>query len=204
MSSSESNPKSNSEPEKSFSDLSESDGHLREHRTSSEDVYLGKFLHLKKDIVQLPDGNTTYREYLIHPGAVAIMPILNDGRILLERQFRYPVDAAMIEIPAGKLELGEDPLLCAQRELLEETGYSAKSWEFLGRIHPVISYSTEIIDIYLAKDLTLGERALDEGEFLDVFAASLDEMHEWIASGKITDVKTIISVYHLARRLKNL
>jgi len=204
MSSSESNPKSNSEPEKSFSDLSESDGHLREHRTSSEDVYSGKFLHLKKDIVQLPDGNTTYREYLIHPGAVAIMPILNDGRILLERQFRYPVDAAMIEIPAGKLELGEDPLLCAQRELLEETGYSAKSWEFLGRIHPVISYSTEIIDIYLAKDLTLGERALDEGEFLDVFAASLDEMHEWIASGKITDVKTIISVYHLARRLKKL
>ena len=204
MSSSESNPKSNSEPEKSFSDLSESDGHLREHRTSSEDVYLGKFLHLKKDIVQLPDGNTTYREYLIHPGAVAIMPILNDGRILLERQFRYPVDAAMIEIPAGKLELGEDPLLCAQRELLEETGYSAKSWEFLGRIHPVISYSTEIIDIYLAKDLTLGERALDEGEFLDVFAATLDEMHEWIASGKITDVKTIISVYHLARRLKQI
>ena len=204
MSSSESNPKSNSEPEKSFSDLSESDEHLREHRTSSEDVYSGKFLHLKKDIVKLPDGNTTFREYLIHPGAVAIMPILNDGRILLERQFRYPVDAAMIEIPAGKLELGEDPLLCAQRELLEETGYSAKSWEFLGRIHPVISYSTEIIDIYLAKDLTLGERALDEGEFLDVFAATLDEMHAWIAEGKITDVKTIISAYHLARRLKQL
>ena len=204
MSSSESNPKPNPKPEKSFSDLPESDEHLREHRTSSEDVYSGKFLHIKKDIVKLPDGNTTFREYLIHPGAVAIMPILNDGRILLERQFRYPVDAAMIEIPAGKLELGEDPLLCAQRELLEETGYSAKSWEFLGRIHPVISYSTEIIDIYLAKDLTLGERALDEGEFLDVFAATLDEMHAWIAEGKITDVKTIISAYHLARRLKQL
>lgn len=200
MSSSESNPK----PEKSFSDLPETDAHLREHCISSEEVYSGKFLHLKKDIVKLPDGNSTYREYLIHPGAVAIMPILNDGRILLERQFRYPVDAAMIEIPAGKLEIGEDPLLCAQRELLEETGYSAKSWEFLGRIHPVISYSTEIIDIYLAKDLTLGERSLDEGEFLDVFAATLDEMHEWIASGKITDVKTIISVYHLARRLKEI
>ena len=199
MSSSESN-----KSEKSFSDLPESDDHLREHQTSSEDVYSGKFLHLKKDIVKLPDGNSTYREYLIHPGAVAIMPILNDGRILLERQFRYPVDAAMIEIPAGKLELGEDPLLCAKRELLEETGYSAKSWEFLGRIHPVISYATETIDIYLAKDLTLGERSLDEGEFLDVFAATLDEMHEWIASGKITDVKTIISVYHLARRLKQI
>ena len=200
MSSSESNPK----PEKSFTDLPETDDHLREHCISSEEVYSGKFLHLKKDIVKLPDGNSTYREYLIHPGAVAIMPILNDGRILLERQFRYPVDAAMIEIPAGKLELGEDPLLCAQRELLEETGYSAKSWEFLGRIHPVISYATETIDIYLAKDLTLGERSLDEGEFLDVFAATLDEMHEWIASGKITDVKTIISVYHLARRLKEI
>ena len=196
MSSSDSSPKL----EKSFSDLPESDDHLREHQTSSEDVYSGKFLHLKKDMVRLPDGNTTYREYLIHPGAVAIMPILSDGRILLERQFRYPVDAAMIEIPAGKLELGEDPLLCAQRELLEETGYSAESWEFLGRIHPVISYSTEIIDIYLAKDLTLGERALDDGEFLDVFAATLDEMHAWIASGAITDVKTIISVYHLERQ----
>lgn len=204
MSSSDSNTKLNPKPEKSFSDLPETDAHLREHSISSEEVYSGKFLHLKKDIVKLPDGNSTYREYLIHPGAVAIMPILNDGRILLERQFRYPVDAAMIEIPAGKLEIGEDPLLCAQRELLEETGYSAKSWEFLGRIHPVISYATETIDIYLAKDLTLGERSLDEGEFLDVFAATLDEMHEWIASGKITDVKTIISVYHLARRLKEI
>jgi ADP-ribose pyrophosphatase len=198
MNSSESNPK----PEKSFADLPKSDEHLREHQTSSEDVYSGKFLRLKKDMVRLPDGSSTYREYLIHPGAVAIMPVLSDGRILLERQFRYPVDAAMIEIPAGKLEIGEDPLLCAQRELLEETGYAAKSWAFLGRIHPVISYSTEIIDIYLAKDLTLGERALDEGEFLDVFAATLDEMHEWIAEGKITDVKTIISVYHLERQLK--
>ena len=197
-----SSPESNPKLEKSFSDLPKSDDHLREHPTSSEDVYSGKFLHLKKDMVRLPDGNTTYREYLIHPGAVAIMPVLSDGRILLERQFRYPVDAAMIEIPAGKLELGEDPLLCAQRELLEETGYSAKSWEFLGRIHPVISYSTEIIDIYLAKDLTMGDRSLDEGEFLDVFAATLDEMHEWIAKGKITDVKTIISVYHLERQLQ--
>jgi ADP-ribose pyrophosphatase len=204
MSPPESKPKLKPQAEKSFSDLLKSDQHLREHRTSTEDVYSGKFLNLKKDIVQLPDGNTTFREYLIHPGAVAIMPVLSDGRILLERQFRYPVDAAMIEIPAGKLDQGEDPLLCAQRELLEETGYSAKSWEFLGRIHPVISYSTEIIDIYLAKDLTLGERALDDGEFLDVFAATLDEMHEWIANGAITDVKTIISVYHLARRLKQL
>ena len=188
--------------EKSLSDLPVSDLHLREMRISSEDAYQGNFLKMKKDIVSLPDGKETYREYLIHPGAVAIIPILNDGRILLERQFRYPVDAAMIEIPAGKLELGEDPLLCAQRELLEETGYSATEWEYLGKIHPVISYSTEIIEIFLAKGLEQGERCLDEGEFLDVFAATLEEMHQWIAEGKITDVKTIIAVYHLSRRLK--
>ena len=193
-----------SKPEKDFSELPRDDDHLREHRISSEDVYTGQFLKLKNDIVRLPDGGQTFREYLIHPGAIAIMPILDDGRILLERQFRYPVDTAMIEIPAGKLESGEDPLLCAQRELLEETGYTAKTWEFLGRIHPVISYSTEFIDIYLAKDLTAGQRCLDEGEFLDVFAATLDQMHDWIAQGKITDVKTIISVYHLARRLKQI
>ena len=189
--------------EKNLSDLPVTDDHLREHPISSEDAYKGKFLKLKKDIVKLPDGGEAFREYLIHPGAIAIVPILDDGRIILERQFRYPVDAAMLEIPAGKLEPGEDPLLCAQRELLEETGYSATHWEFLGRIHPVISYSTEFIDIYLAKGLTAGERSLDEGEFLDVFAATLDEMHQWIAEGKITDVKTIISVYHLEQKLKN-
>jgi ADP-ribose pyrophosphatase len=186
--------------EKSLVDLPITDTHLRETLISTEDAYQGQFLKMKKDIVSLPDGKETYREYLIHPGAVAIIPILNDGRILLERQFRYPVDRAMIEIPAGKLEVGEDPLFCAQRELLEETGYSATEWEYLGKIHPVISYSTEFIEIYLAKGLQQGERCLDEGEFLDVFAATLDEMHQWIADGSITDVKTIIAVYHLARR----
>ena len=187
--------------EKSWADLPVSDTHLREVTISSQDAYQGQFLKMKKDIVSLPDGQETYREYLIHPGAVAIIPILSDGRILLERQFRYPVNAAMIEIPAGKLELGEDPLLCAQRELLEETGYSATNWEYLGKIHPVISYSTEMIEIFLAQGLLEGERCLDEGEFLDVFAATLDEMHQWIDDGKITDVKTIIAVYHLSKRL---
>jgi ADP-ribose pyrophosphatase len=188
-----------SDQEKSWADLPESDQHLRESCISSEDAYQGKFLKLKKDIVSLPDGKETFREYLIHPGAVAILPILDDGRILLERQFRYPVDQAIIEIPAGKLEIGEDPLICAQRELLEETGYTATAWKFLGRIHPVISYSTEFIDIYQATGLSSGERCLDDGEFLDVFAASIDEMHQWIADGRITDVKTIISIYHLDR-----
>ena len=183
--------------EKRFSDLPLGDAHLRETQASSEDIYHGKFLHLKKDIVTLPDGQQAVREYLIHPGAIAIVPILDDGRIVLERQFRYPIGKAVIEIPAGKLEVGEDPLECGKRELFEETGYTANDWFFLARIHPVIGYATEFIDIYVARGLQPGTRHLDAEEFLDVFAASLQEMRQWIDEGTITDVKTIISVYHL-------
>ena len=189
--------------EKSFKDLPEGDAHLREERLSGEDIYGGIFLNMKRDQVILPDGNQAVREYLTHPGAVAVVAILDDGRVLMERQYRYPIAKACIEIPAGKLDPKEGHLVCAQRELAEETGYSASKWSFIRRIHPVISYSTEFIDIYLAKGLSAGERSLDEGEFLDVFAATLDEMHQWIAEGKITDVKTIISVYHLEQKLKN-
>jgi ADP-ribose pyrophosphatase len=184
-------------PEKSFSDLPEGDEHLKETATSSEVVYKGIFLNMKRDQVRLPDGQTALREYLTHPGAVAIVPILSDGRVLLERQYRYPIDQAVIEIPAGKLDPNEDPLVCAKRELQEETGYQARSWEFLGRIHPVISYSNEFIDIYLAQDIEPGQAHLDEEEFLDVFAASIEEIEAWIAQGRITDVKTIISIYWL-------
>lgn len=180
---------------KSLNELPEGDVHLKETQLSSEDLFEGAFLNLKRDKVSLPDGKSALREYLTHPGAVAIFPVLDDGRILLERQYRYPVGQAILEIPAGKLEKGEDPLLCAQRELTEETGYTATHWTFMGRIHPVISYSTEFIDIYLAKGLTAGERDLDEGEFLDVFAASLEELSVWVKDGTITDVKTIISSY---------
>lgn len=184
-------------PEKSFSDLPEGDDHLKETATSSEVVYKGIFLNMKRDQVRLPDGQTALREYLTHPGAVAIVPILSDGRVLLERQYRYPIGQAVIEIPAGKLDPNEDPLVCAKRELQEETGYQAKSWQFLGRIHPVISYSNEFIDIYLAQDMEPGHAHLDDEEFLDVFAASVEEIESWIAQGKITDVKTIISIYWL-------
>lgn len=183
--------------EKSFSDLPQGDTHLKETATSSEVVYEGIFLHMKRDQVLLPDGQTALREYLTHPGAVAIVPILSDGRVLLERQYRYPIGQAVIEIPAGKLDPNEDPLACAKRELQEETGYQAKKWEFLGRIHPVISYSNEFIDIYLAQDIEPGQANLDDEEFLDVFAASIEELESWIAQGRITDVKTIISVYWL-------
>ena len=183
--------------EKSFSDLPRDDLHLKEHQIDSKTVYQGNFLELKLDHIQLPDGKVGYREYLTHPGAVAIVALLDDGRILLERQYRYPINQAVIEIPAGKLDPQELALQCAKRELREETGYEALEWEFLGRIHPVISYSTEFIDIYLAKKLQKGDSQLDEGEFLDVFAASLEELSTWISRGLVTDVKTIISSYWL-------
>ena len=186
--------------EKSFQDLAHDDEHLAEKKISGEGVYNGIFLKMKRDTVSLPDGQHAVREYLEHPGAVAILAVLDDGRILLERQYRYPIAQAVIEIPAGKLNTGEDPLLCAQRELQEETGYTAKHWSKIRRIHPVISYSTEFIDIYLAEGLSPGPARLDEEEFLDVFAAPLEELLHWVETGKITDVKTIISTYWLERR----
>ena len=186
--------------EKSFQDLAHDDEHLAEKKISGEGVYDGIFLKMKRDTVSLPDGQHAVREYLEHPGAVAILAVLDDGRVLLERQYRYPIAQAVIEIPAGKLNTGEDPLLCAQRELQEETGYTAKHWSKIRRIHPVISYSTEFIDIYLAEGLSPGPARLDEEEFLDVFASPLEELLNWVETGKITDVKTIISTYWLERR----
>ncbi|ABP34253.1 NUDIX domain-containing protein [Polynucleobacter asymbioticus] len=190
--------------EKSFQDLPLGDKHLREDVISSEDIYGGIFLKMKRDKVSLPDGEVAIREYLTHPGAVAIVAILDDGRVLLERQFRYPINKACIEIPAGKLEIGENHLLCAQRELEEETGYTAKKWSYIRRIHPVISYSTEFIDIYLAEGLVPGPSHLDDEEFLDVFAAPLEQLIVWVEEGEITDVKTTISAYWLDRYRRGL
>jgi ADP-ribose pyrophosphatase len=181
----------------SFTDLRLGDSHLKETQLSSKKVYEGYYLQLIQDRVTLPDGKEAGREYLIHPGAVAIVPILPDGRILLERQYRYPLHQAFLEIPAGKLDAGEDSLTCAKRELQEETGFIANEWQFLGKIHPIISHSTEFIDIYLAKDLSFTRQNLDDGEFLDIFGAYLKEIEDWIKEGLITDVKTIISTYWL-------
>ena len=190
--------------EKSFQDLPSGDSHLREERISGEDICGGIFLKMKRDKIALPNGEEAVREYLTHPGAVAIVAILDDGRVLLERQYRYPIAKACIEIPAGKLEIGEDHLLCAKRELEEETGYTAKKWSYIRRIHPVISYSTELIDIYLAEDLVPGKSHLDDEEFLDVFAAPLEQLIGWIEDGEITDVKTTISAYWLDRYRRGL
>ena len=190
--------------EKSFDDLPAGDAHLREERLSGEDIYRGIFLDMKRDQVSLPDGNQAVREYLTHPGAVAIVAILDDGRVLMERQYRYPIAKACLEIPAGKLDPKEDHLLCAQRELAEETGYTATKWSFIRRIHPVISYSTEFIDLYLAEGLVSGKSHLDEEEFLDVFAAPLEQLLEWVEQGEITDVKTTIATYWLDRYRRGL
>jgi ADP-ribose pyrophosphatase len=128
-----------------------------------------------------------------------ILPLLPDGRVLLERQFRYPNDRVFIEFPAGKIDPGEEPLACAKRELEEETGYTAKEWNFVCTIHNAIAYSDEHLDIYLARDLTQGEAKLDEGEFLELFSATVPELLEMVRTGRITDVKTIIGSFWLEK-----
>ena len=173
------------------------DAHLLETMISSEQILKGHFLEVLRDTVSLPDGRHTSREYVIHPGAVMIVALLDDGRVVLERQYRYPMHAVMIEFPAGKLDVGEASLACAQRELLEETGYTAREWAKAGVLHPVISYSTEFIDVWFARGLTLGQRKLDAGEFLDVFTATPAELLDWCGSGQVTDAKTLTGMLWL-------
>ena len=179
---------------------------LREHRLSGQELFKGGFLHAFRDQVRLPDGSATFREYVLHPGAVMIVPLLQakDGglRLVLERQYRYPVQQTLIEFPAGKLDPGEDSLACAQRELLEETGYRAGEWARAGLLHPVVSYSTEFIEIWFARRLTLGERQLDQGEFLEVFTAMPEELYEWCRDGTVTDAKTLIGALWLQNTLQ--
>jgi ADP-ribose pyrophosphatase len=172
-----------------------SDDHLIEHRVAQQELLRGNFLHAFRDTVRLPNQSLATREYVVHPGAVMVIPMLQlpDGqiRLVLERQYRYPVGQVMIEFPAGKLDAGEDPWLCAQRELMEETGYRAREWAKAAVLHPVIAYSTEVIEIWFARDLTLGERQLDSEEFLDVFTATPEELLAWCQQGLVTDAKTL-------------
>lgn len=165
--------------------------HLIETKISSEPVYQGNFLNILRDTIALPNGKQATREYVVHPGAVVIIPLLDDGKVVLERQFRYPIGEVMFEFPAGKLDAGENPQFCGQRELLEETGYSATQWAYVGKTHLAIAYSTEVLHIYFAKGLTLGERKLDDGESLDVITATPVELLGWCGQGLVTDAKTL-------------
>jgi ADP-ribose pyrophosphatase len=182
-----------------------SDEHLIEQTLERQELFKGRFLHAYRDTVRLPDGGEATREYVVHPGAVVVVPLLQgpDGetRIVLERQYRYPVGQVMVELPAGKLDAGEDPLLCGQRELLEETGYRAREWARAGQMHLAIAYSTEVIHIYFARGLTQGERHLDQGEFLDVFSATPDELMAWCREGQVTDAKTLSCMVWLQNTL---
>lgn len=164
---------------------------LTETHLTSETILHGHFMQVQRDQVRLPDGTQTTREYVVHPGAVMVIAQMSDGRLVMERQYRYPVKRVMIEFPAGKLDAGESCLSCAQRELLEETGFTAQEWARAGVLHPVISYSTEFIDVWFARGLVAGPQKLDKGEFLEVFTASVEELLEWCAKGLITDAKTL-------------
>ncbi|MDO8177355.1 MAG: NUDIX hydrolase [Undibacterium sp.] len=174
-----------------------SNPHLAEIQVEKKLVYQGSFLTVEKDTVSLPDGKHVSREYIKHPGAVVILPLFDDGTVLLERQFRYPLNQVFFEFPAGKIDLNEDPLLCAQRELREETGYTATDWRYLCTIHNAIAYSDEHLDIFLARGLIAGEAKLDDEEFLETFVATVSDVMDWVKSGTITDVKTVIGAFWL-------
>lgn len=168
------------------------DLHLIETCIDSEQVWRGRLLDVRRDRVRLPDGREGVREYITHPGAVVIIAVRDDGRIVFERQYRYPVERVMLELPAGKIDPDEDPLQTAHRELREETGYAAAQWRHLGTMHPTIGYADERIEIFLAQQLiVLESNALDEGEFLEVVILSLDEALAEVRAGRLTDGKTL-------------
>ncbi len=171
--------------------MSTADEHLRERTVSRAELLRGHFLHVVRDTVSLPSGREATREYVLHPGAVMVIGLLDDGHVVLERQYRHPMGQVMLEFPAGKLDAGEGSRACAERELREETGYRAREWAFAGRLSPTVAYSDEIIDIWFARGLTAGDRQLDEGEFLDVISASPQEVLEACRNGAIIDGKSI-------------
>lgn len=175
----------------------ENDGHLREHRVASTTLLAGGFLELRRDDVRLPDGQHATREYIAHPGAVAVVPLLDDGRVVLVRQYRYPVAKVLIEFPAGKRDPGETALACAMRELAEETGYQAREWAYGGEIHNAAAYSSESIWIWFARGLIAGTPQLDAGEFVETVLLSEADLEALDLAGELPDVKTAIGLHWL-------
>lgn len=174
---------------------------LIEHLISSETIASGGMLTVKRDQVRLPNGHSSQREYVTHPGAVVVVPLLANGNVILERQFRYPLHQVFIELPAGKIDAGEEILITGQRELLEETGFSAAEWVKLGHQHPCIGYSNEIIHMYLARGLSAGDHQRDVDESLEVFDLPFEDCMNMIQRGEITDGKTIVALFFAEKYL---
>jgi ADP-ribose pyrophosphatase len=168
---------------------------LSEHRLSGRLVFDGKLLKVRSDTVRLPDGSTAEREWIDHPGAVAVIALTESGELVMERQYRYALGREMIEIPAGKIDPGEDPLATARRELKEETGYTAGEWRHLATIHIAIGYSNEHIEIFLARGLKQELADLDDEEFVEVFSLPLATALAWVREGRITDSKTVSCLF---------
>ena len=182
--------------------LQDENRRLREITTGSEDIFDGIILHVKRDTVRLPNGNTTIREIIRHIGAVCVIPVLDNGDVIVERQYRYPLDRVILEIPAGKLDAAnEDRLSAIQRELREETGYTADEWTVLGDFHPAPAYSDEFITMYMARGLRKGDQHLDADEFLDVYTVPLKDLVEDCMAGRISDAKTQVCILKAARIL---
>lgn len=176
------------------------DSHLVEVFAGGEQVFLGRLLDVRRDTVRLPAGKgLATREYIVHPGAVMVVPVLDDGRLVMERQHRYALGRVLLEFPAGKLDPGETVQRCAQRELAEETGYRAGEWARAALIHSACAYSTEAIEVWFARALVRGDQALDHGEQLDVVLLTEADLDARCASGEVTDAKTLIGLQWLQK-----
>ena len=183
-----------------MSEAGEKDVHLTETMVESHEVFDGALLHVRRDTVRLPDGSLATREFIVHPGAALVVPVLPDGNLVAVRQFRYPVGAVFLEFPAGKIDPPESALATARRELTEEAGYVAARITPLGRIHSVVGYSDEAIDFYIAEDLTFVGARPDVGEFVETVTMSVAAMLEALDRGEITDAKTVAALLLYARR----
>lgn len=175
----------------------DSDAPLRETTVRSDAVFRGRLLDVRRDLIRLPDGDEATREFIVHPGAVMVVPILDDGRLVMVRQWRYPLERVMLEFPAGKLEPGEPTLRCATRELEEETGYRAAQWALAGALHNAIAYSNERIEVWFARGLNAGTARPDAGEFLETRIVPVDELDRLCACGAVTDAKTLVGLLWL-------
>lgn len=178
-------------------------GDFTETPLASETIFKGRLLHVKRDRVRLPNGGESEREYVVHPGAVLVIAVTDAGELVLERQYRYPLGRDFIELPAGKIDPGEDPAETAKRELAEETGYTAARWRRAAVMHPSIGYASEQIVIFLAEGLQSADAKLDDEEFLEVFTLPLETAVEWVRRGAITDAKTIAGLFWAGKILRD-